>query len=244
MATLICPVKPGDLNEELRYSLRSWEANLLPGEEKQLIIVGHCPAWLQPDNFIRGNVSKSMDRVVFENVLLGAEYALEQGVEEVIVMNDDMICLDPVTDVPKVRRNISLREHASLAGEVSWWGRSLRATLSLSEVWGVEDPQSYEVHRPLVADAARLTRALLSAAEDMSKHDALKDLLHPQWRTVYGIAFDGLDDQHLPVRDVKVSGTKTPVIGSPWLSTDDSSWRFLGAAIRKRFQNPSRWETQ
>lgn len=49
---LICPVRPGDRNEELRYALRSWEANLLLPGGLELLVVGHCPPWLQPDQFV------------------------------------------------------------------------------------------------------------------------------------------------------------------------------------------------
>lgn len=242
---LLCPVRPGDDNEELRYSLRSWETNLLPGVEKHLIIVGYCPSWLRPDHFIKGNTVPEMDRVVFENVLLGASYVTaEHGAREVIVMNDDMFCLDPVTDVPKVRRNITLREHVSTVPRTTWWGRSLKSTVALAEAWGVEEPQSYEVHRPLVADSALLWGALLEAVAAMQSEGSLRGQPYPQWRTVYGMSFDGHDDEYIPVRDVKVLGTRKPRVGSPWLSTDEVSWKYLSSAIRKRFQNPSRWETQ
>ena len=244
MAVLICPVKPGDHNEELRYSLRSWDANLLPGEDKFLVVVGDCPSWVKPDHFIKGNHTRLMDRVVFENVLLGAEYAVHQGLSEIIVMNDDMFCLDPVTDVPKVRRNISLKAHAGKVRGGSWWSQSLDSTVKLAELWGRPDASSYEVHRPLVAASEEFVAALNAMRDhvDVDGDEVLGRGAFPQWRTAFGLHRTGRDKEYIPVRDVKVSGNSNPRVGSPWISTDDSSWRYLGPAIRKRFQNPSRWE--
>ncbi len=40
---LICPVRPGDSNEELRYAARSWETNLHLGSDLRLMTVGYKP---------------------------------------------------------------------------------------------------------------------------------------------------------------------------------------------------------
>lgn len=240
MTLLICPVKPGDDNEELRYALRSLEENLLLPGGLQLLVVGDCPSWLQPDHFLKGNLHKSMDRVVMDNVYLGSEYAVDtlhvDG--DVVYINDDMFCLDPVLEVPKVRRNISLRQQVAKNPPVAWWGKSLASTLRLAQKWGYSDPHSYEVHRPLLADPKKMMESLTKAVLDSPADGSA-----PQWRTVYGMRLHyQTQKKFIPVRDVKISGQQQPRLGSPWLSTDDSSWRYIGPAIRKRFPNPSRWE--
>ena len=117
---LICPVRPGDTNEELRYALRSWETNLHPvqqwDERLSLMTVGYKPSWLNPDEHVEGNRYTSMPLAVFDNVRLGAEAADMCG-ESVVFMNDDFFCLDPVGAVLPVRRNATLDENrAQFAG--------------------------------------------------------------------------------------------------------------------------------
>jgi hypothetical protein len=153
---LICPVRPGDTNEELRYALRSWETNLhllAPwswelggGQSLTLMTVGDCPSWLSPDHHVPGNLHSSLAFNVFDNVLLGAQEAVTWDEEECLYMNDDFFCLDPVGAVLPVKRNISLADHIARvgAGSSTWWGQSLRLTASwLAEV-GFPHPDSYD----------------------------------------------------------------------------------------------------
>lgn len=234
---LICPVRPGDTNEELRYAMRSWEANLHLGSPLELMIVGHCPPWVKPDHHIEGNRYKSMPFAVFDNILLGAREALawreDSEEEEVVYMNDDFFCMDPVGAILPVRRNITLAQHiAKFSPQAStWWPRSLRLTASwLSEV-GFPHPWSYEAHRPLPASPSAMIEAL--SRWDLASGDTV-----PQWRTVYGVLNEV--EAH-PVVDAKLSA-KSLGIGTPWLSTSDQTWRRYAMEFRKRFQKQSRWE--
>jgi len=231
---LICPVRPGDNNEELRYALRSWETNLHPGSDLSLMTVGDCPSWLAPDDHVPGNQHSSLAFNVFDNVFMGALSARDEWEEdEVLFMNDDFFCLDPVGTVLPVKRNISLADHITRVGQGSstWWGQSLRLTASwLAEV-GFPHPDSFEVHRPLPATPSGMVEAL--GQWDMGSQDMV-----PQWRTVYGV-LNKVDAY--PVVDAKL-GTKQRGVGTPWVSTSDQTWRIYAAGIRKRFQKPSRWE--
>lgn len=234
MTLLICPVRPGDSNEELRYALRSWETNLiLP--DLRLLIVGHCPPWVQPDNFVPGNRHKSMPFAVFDNIRIGASAAICDGEDEVIYMNDDFFCMDPVGSILPVRRNCTLAEQIDKFpnGPGLWWPLSLRLTAAWLASEGYPSPDSYEVHRPLVADA----QAMLDALDrwDITSSDTV-----PQWRTVYGVLNKV---EAYPVQDAKLGQHQTGV-GTPWLSTTDNSWRRYRTAMQKRFQKPSRWEVQ
>lgn len=230
---LICPVRPGDVNDELRYAMRSWETNLIMPLE--LWTVGYRPQWLKPDHHIPGNRFKSMPLAVFDNILQGAKAVAdsEGPAEEVIFMNDDFFCLDPSGSVLPIRRDISLAEHVALAPANSglWWPRSLRLTASWLAEQGFPHPHSFEVHRPLLATAGGMVDAL--SRWNMEGQDTV-----PQWRTVYGV-LNNIDAY--PVSDVKLGRTTTG-IGSPWISTSDSTWRIHATSIKKRFQKPSRWE--
>lgn len=236
---LICPVRPGDNNEELRYAIRSWETNLHPvhqwDEHLTLLTVGDCPSWLEPDVHVPGNRQSSMPFNVFDNVLLGSEAAIECGYDgqSVLFMNDDFFCLDPVGAVLPVRRNITLAEHIAKfpEGASTWWPQSLRLTASwLAEV-GFPHPDSFEVHRPLPATPSAMIEAL--SRWDMGSGDTV-----PQWRTVYGTL---AKVDAYPVGDAKL-GTKQRGVGTPWVSTSDQTWRIYAASMRQRFQKPSRWE--
>lgn len=236
MTLLICPVRPGDSNEELRYAMRSWETNLiLPN--MRLLIVGHCPAWVKPDHFIEGNHFDSVALAVFDNVRLGAGEAAAMGEEEVIYMNDDFFCLDPVGAILPVKRNQTLAQHIAVFPEnaSSWWPKSLRLTASWLSEQGYPHPDSYEAHRPLLVRP----RAMLMATYRWLDGSPGKIAdLPPQWRTIYGV-LNEVDAY--PVQDCKI-GTKNTGIGSAWISTSDQSWRRFATSIMKRFQKPSRWE--
>lgn len=238
---LICPVRPGDTNEELRYAIRSWETNLhliTPWNEYDsltLMVVGDCPSWLKPDIFLPGNLFTSMPHAVFKNIKDASYEASEvHGFNDALYMNDDFFCLDPVGAVLPVRRAVTLADHiAKYPGQAStWWPKSLRLTASwLSEV-GFPHPWSYEVHRPMPASPSAMFDAL--SRWDLASGDTV-----PQWRTIYGALNEV---EAFPVIDGKL-GRNQKGIGTPWVSTSDQTWRVYAASMRKRFQKPSRWES-
>ena len=230
---LICPVRPGDANEELRFALRSWETNLLYPEGLNLMTVGYKPSWLDPDFHVEGNLHASMPLAVFSNVKMGAEAALNEGYRDVLYMNDDFFCLDPMESVVPVRRNCSLADQIAQfpANASSWWPTSLRLTASWLADQGFPHPDSYEVHRPLPADAGDMLTAL-------SRWEWGSAPTVPQWRTVYGVLNSV---EAVPVRDAKLS-PRSPGFGTPWVSTSDQTWRRYAGDIKRSFQKPSRWE--
>lgn len=233
---LICPVRPGDVNEELRYALRSWETNLHLdplGSVDTLMTVGYKPSWLRPDLHVEGNRFKSMPLAVFDNVLIGAATAVREGWIEAVYMNDDFFCLDPVGSILPVKRNMTLEQHIGIAGDSSslWWPRSLRLTASWLSDQGFPHPDSYEVHRPLFCDPQGMVDAL--SRWDMEGQETV-----PQWRTVYGVINEV---EAYPVVDAKL-GRQLTGYGTPWVSTSDQTWRVHGRQIKPRFQKPSRWE--
>lgn len=233
MTLLICPVRPGDSNEELRYAMRSWETNLvLPN--LTLLTVGHKPAWVQPDYHVEGNHYPSVPHAVFDNVRLGSRAAANMNYDEAVFMNDDFFCLDPVGVILPVRRNCSLAQHLAQFPPNAglWWPRSLRRTAEWLTEQGFPDAPSYEVHRPLVVSPRGMVKALNQWGET-AREDTV-----PQWRTVYGVT--QRVDAH-PVEDAKLGGRLTGV-GTPWISTSDQTWRRYAASMRARFPEPSRWE--
>lgn len=233
MTLLICPVRPGNTNEELRYALRSWETNLREPSGLYLLTVGYRPSWLEPDEHIDGNRFGSVQANVFTNILLASEYAQRSVHENHIFMNDDFFCLDPVLSVPVTRRDITLAQHSRLYPnwQTMWFSRSLDLTASWLIEAGFPQPWSYDLHRPLPAPPGAMFEAL-------SKWEGGYDGDVPQWRSLYGNYWNV---DAIPVLDVKV-GTKGATTHSPWLSTSDRTWPRVGRDIMRRFQKPSRWE--
>ena len=230
---LICPVRPGDTNEELKFALRTWETNLLYPEGLTLMTVGYKPSWLEPDFHVEGNLHASMPHAVFSNVKMGAEAALNEGYHDVLYMNDDFFCLDPMESVLPVRRDCTLAQQIGRfpAHASSWWPASLRLTASWLAEQGFPHPDSFEVHRPLLGTAPGMFAAL-------SRWEWGSAPIVPQWRTVYGVLNEV---KAYPVRDAKLS-VRTKGIGTPWLSTSDETWRLYRGTIGRGFQKPSRWE--
>lgn len=236
MTLLICPVRPGDSNEELRYAIRSWETNLIM-PDLELMVVGYCPVWLKPDHYYTGNIFPSVPFAVWDNVRHGARMAAEGGWDEAIYMNDDFFCLDPTPGVLPVRRNCTLAEHVGqFAPNVStWWARSLRLTADWLSGQGFTQPWSYEAHRPLLCKP----EAMLSALDRWeSEHNLASVDMVPQWRTIYGVLNEV---EAYPIQDAKL-GVHQSGVGTPWISTSDEIWRRYASAMAKRFRKPSRWE--
>lgn len=243
MTLLICPVRPGDANEELRYAMRSWEENLHPVQQWDadliLMTVGYKPSWVEPDFHVEGNRYPSVPMAVFDNVRLGAEEALARGLDgqNVVYMNDDFFCMDPIGAILPVRRNCTLAQHLARFPHNTghWWAKSLRLTASWLSEEGYPSPDSYEVHRPLLARPGAMAETLgrWADAHPLGSTDTV-----PQWRTMYGVINEV---QAYPVQDAKLSMNQ-PGVGTPWLSTSDLTWRRYASAMKKRFQKPSRWE--
>lgn len=239
MTLLICPVRPGDSNEELRHALRSWEANLHLDTDLTLVTVGYKPDWLAPDHHVEGNQYKSVPLAVFDNILLGSKAVVDWGWgdHDAIFMNDDFFCLDPVGSVLPVRRNCSLEQHLAQfpVNAGMWWPKSLRLTLSFLQEAGYPQPWSYETHRPLSGSPSGMFEALSRWQEGCAHWT--RDTV-PQWRTLYGVLNEV---EAYPVQDVKL-GLASDGYGTPWVSTSDQSWRKYAAGIKKRFPETSHWE--
>jgi hypothetical protein len=235
---LLCPVRPGDVNEELRYAMRSWEQNLVMPDGLELMTVGYRPAWLKPDHHIEGNRFKSVPLAVFDNIWLASQAT--GSTDTALYMNDDFFCLDPLDSVLPVKRNQSLAEQIAQFPHNAglWWPRSLALTASWLASEGYPSPDSYEAHRPLPAQPEHMFSALSRWRDSVGWTETDIPDAVPQWRTLYGV----LNEVHAhPVADCKL-GMKTSGVGSPWISTSDQTWRRYGPSLVKRFQKPSRWE--
>lgn len=227
MRDIVCPVRPGDLNDELRFSLRTLEANF--PQHGDIWIVGYLPNWLTNVHHIPGNGYRG-NRNVYRNILAAAEHP--DTPDEFYVWNDDFLLTAPIADIP-------VYYHSKLADQIApikkrpgtWWHRSLIFTHKVLQRAGYEDPLSYELHLPLPVHKQGMADALRRFLDEDENG------IPPQWRTLYGVVNDIGGTQH---SDTKARG-RSPVL-EPFLSTTDSTFRYFRNYFQMHYPQPSRYE--
>ncbi|QKW06932.1 hypothetical protein HUT18_11540 [Streptomyces sp. NA04227] len=226
---IVVPVRVGATNEQLRFALRSWAANL---PHRHVWIVGHKPTWVRGVKHIptRQNGTK------YQNTTAAVRAACSSGdVSDVFLLcNDDFFVMTPQPDgMPVLHRGPVSRVEAYYASRAS--GRylaGLRETRDLLVSLGHENPMSYELHVPLPVAKDQMLKAL-----DVGRH---LTVVHK--RTLYGnLAGLGGDE----IRDVKMLN-RSPRFDqeSAFLSTmpDTFAHGYVGAHIRRSFPRACRYE--
>ena len=233
MLDIIYPVRPGETNEELRYSLRSLEASY--PNHGTIWVVGHLPGWLTGVEFIEGNLSKSPRTNVYQNIQAACSHS---GVsDEVIVMNDDFFITQPVEKIQLCYRG-TLAAHLALprlrvsTNGASWWKDSLLTTQVCLQALGYDAPLSYELHVPMPINRHRMR-------ETLERFAAVTPANPPQWRSLYG-NLHGEPDEIVQSEDSKVF--RNAPLRRPYHSTTDLSWRHFRAPLAAMFPEPSRYE--
>ena len=225
---VVYPVRPGDTNEELRFSLRALEAHL---PHATVWMVGYKPSWVTGVEYLPGNTASKRANL-WHNLLAACRHP--DISDECVIMNDDFMVTTPIEEVPVLYRG-TLRDHLNLPRVVrgeSWWRESLRTTLVMLQTLGFEDPVSYELHTPF-----RCNKTLMLETLERFKHITPDN--PPQWRSLYG-------NLH------KVGGKQSAdgkaynrgPIHTPFHSTDDRTFRYFTAQLNEMFPEPSRYETR
>lgn len=220
-------VRPGDRNEELRYSIRSIVANL-PFDE--LVVAGHVPKWLAPDVPLeveqRPGAKQSNARANLEAAIESSDVS-----DPFLYLNDDMFVMAPVAIMPVYFRGTvddMLAEYAKL--RTSGYMVALRKTRDLLVELGLPQ-RCYELHLPFPVDKDGLRRALELGAGIPGVH----------WRTLYGNLVD-IGGESRP--DCKIYGLERGYETWDFLSTDDRRFaRYpVGEYIRAAFPEPTPYE--
>ncbi len=238
---LLYIVRPGDDNEELKYSLRSVAANLPHG---RIFIAGHTPAW------VTGVVSVPTDQTerLFTlrqkfarcrgNLLAGISHQ-EIG-EDVLLFNDDFFITERISEVPVLH-------YGTLSDFMGYFRRESKITSSymlaeqythqwLQQYHGIGVPLSYSLHVPLPVKRD-LFREILTALPGAIPGTSLP----PHVRTVYG-NLAGLGGRKSP--DVKVlRRTLSRPLSKPFSSTSDRTFVMgAGSVLRSMFNTPCQYE--
>lgn len=211
----VYPVRMGDRNEELRYSLRS----LTNAGIDQVVIVGHKPAWVRNVEHI---YVPQEPRLKAKNVWGIYEAIAKDGPDEFVLFNDDIYVMRPIEIKPLHRGKLAdLVARNSHKLDVFW-----RTYREASELLG-PDALSYDnLHSPLP-----LTREGLA--------EALRVFYHAYAiKTVAGNILN-LGGEYAPnAKNPKQFRDRL------YLSSSDKSFmtNSMGAFIRSKFPEPSKFE--
>lgn len=225
---IVIPVRAGDYNDELRWTLRCLQTNY--PHYGRIWIVGHKPNWLTNVEFIPGNPSRHLHANIYLNLLAAATHPDVPA--QFLIFNDDFFVTEPINDIP-IGYRCTLREHLAIRGArrgAAWWRDSLRTTMICLQTAGFDDPISYELHIPLPVrkDLLAVTLTRFAAVEPQNP---------PQWRSLYG-------NLHR-IGGRKIIDGKAYVMGAintPFHSTDDNLWRQYSRQFAARWPTPSRYE--
>lgn len=219
-------VRPGDYNEELRYSLRS----LRNFPHKRVWIVGHTPSWVQNVWSIPGNLHSSKYRNVPDNIRIACETLTAR---RLVIFNDDFYVTAPVTELPSLHR-VTLREHIKKSKRGPW-RQSLRETMAWARERGL-DPKtalSYELHVPVAVDRKKMLAAVRECLDWPGGAP-------PQWRTVYGLMWGVAAE---PAVDGKLMSARSRRGSTAFLSSEDNTFRvLLRRELQDLFPDPSPYE--
>lgn len=239
------------LTSELRYSLRSVDANVAGLGEVHS--VGGRPEWAREIIWHRVRQSQTKHVNTWGNWLHLAELARRGDVpDEFVIMNDDFFAMRPVPDPIAATAQGSVDEWiaARKFGGASVPADVMTRTRDMLEGLGVprEKQRSFELHMPFPVRATAFADAMA----------ALKPLVHPKqaawdgWRIAKRTAvanLAGLAGEAIEVAaDVKVREVTEAMPDSAWWSTSDESFRrapfkkSMGDRIRSAFPEPCRFE--
>jgi hypothetical protein len=229
-------VKPGDDNEELRYSLRSVHRNM---PHERVWIFGHRPPWVSPA--VRHVFVAQQDpaRWKRQNAMALLRAMTDRAdLDKFVLFNDDFFVTEMTGPEPPPRHRGSLAEFAlgrwHIAPGGHYAGVMMRTVALLREA-GLGDGLTYETHTPMTMTREQLELTLAyidrhSAGEMVAPRSILGNL-HRLGGELIG--------------NVKIYGPEpASPDAAPFLSTTDCSFRYheIGKRLRRAFPDPSPYE--
>lgn len=215
-------VRPGERNEELRYSLRS----LSNVRHDKVWIVGHKPAWVHGVEYVKGNDAKGRPE-------LKAMHNLQRACDAVdaprfVVMNDDMYVMRPLEYVPALHDGPLTERIESAAG---YYKRQLIAALDVMRGWS-HDLIAWTLHIPFLVDRLKLRQALAIVMSTAYRY-------LPEWRSVYGNLWSLRGER---AADVKIRSRRDTIPAGPFLSSSDSTFPIVRPVLQAAFPEPGPYE--
>lgn len=151
---IVIPLRGGAWNDELRYCLRSIEANV---PHDRIVIVGGKPSWLRPGESLihlpRVQVASKWQNSIgnVTHAILSLQDTELPLSSPFLLFNDDFYCLKPIERMPVYTQGPLLKviEHYQRNRHTGAYWRGMRATYALLKDLGFERPLSYGLHLPL-----------------------------------------------------------------------------------------------
>jgi len=221
---VVIPVRPGDTNPELRYTLRSL-ANVPHGA---VHVVGYAPRWVSRQSVNVIPVEPRGAGTVVANMAAAVRSA--DVADSFLLFNDDFYVTRPIPGVPVLNRGRvnAVISRMRAANGVNAYVRGVIATRDHLAKLGYSDPWSFELHVPML-----MRRSILRVALAMAVFPRFN------WRTAYG-ALAGLSGTTIP--DVKVYRPTDPIPAGPFLYTSDRSFRHFAEHVADLFPEPCEYE--
>lgn len=228
---VIYTVRPGDENDELRYSLRSVAANL---EHSGVTIVGHAPAWVQNVTVI----PTKQDGEKYENTAFNWYKAVldHTGSDEFIAFNDDFYVMQPVEKVEYYHKGDLAAAIDKQQAKPGPYLYTMQRTQDALHKLGFFGNYHYGVHIPMVMRKSQY-RAMIAALDSLGYE--LKDV---QARTMYGNMYR-VGGQ--AIEDVKSSNRGSDIASNDtFLSSNDQAFYEgkIGQLLRDSFKNKCKYE--
>ncbi|MBP5723962.1 MAG: hypothetical protein J6X18_10385 [Bacteroidales bacterium] len=222
-------VKNAPINEELRYSLRSVDANF---PHRKVWIYGGKPSDIEPDVFVsvrqvgltKWEKVRNMLRLVCENKSITEDFWL---------FNDDFFVNQKPTDFQPIYDGSIYKRIVQIESrnydKPSPYTAQLRQMVKELERRCPDSPMNnYAVHFPMLVNREKMMTIL-------------NRFQSPMFRVLYGNYWDigGVD-----MKDMKILRNSGVPDDALYLSSDDSSFmtREIGRYIRKKFNQKSRFE--
>ena len=238
MPDILYIVRPGDDNDELRYSLRSL-TNLPHG---RVWIAGHKPAWLTNVEHIPTTQPGSKH----ENATLNLRAALTHPdiPARLVLFNDDFFVMQPTAEMPVLHAG-PLKAFCTayaMAHMPNAHSTAMRDSIDMLARLGLDRPLTYSIHYPMPIDTAGMLDTLDRINAERKHIGARAHRLHR--RSIYG-NLHNIGGQYV-ASDCKVSDREPrDYTDQPFLSTNDASFRTgpVGEHMRAVFPDPSPYET-
>lgn len=229
MNDIVYFVKNASQNEELRYSLRSVDANF---PCRKVWVYGGKPADIVPDEFIS---VRQIGTTKWEKVrnMLKSVCENEKITEDFWLFNDDFFINQKPTDFQPIYDGSIYKRIVQIEGrnydKPSQYSMQLRLMLKELERRCPDAPMNnYAVHFPMLVNREKMLTVL-------------NRFTSPMFRVLYGNYWNigGVD-----MGDMKILRNNNIPEDAVYLSSDDNSFMTgeIGRYIRKKFNGKSRFE--
>lgn len=230
---IVCPVRIGNRNEELRYALRSWHKNL---GYRNIILFGAPPAWTC------GLLKRPMRQSSYNfrmNTTLMMEAACRDAMisDPFVWMNDDYFIMKTLPEIPKLHRGPIDEVIFSQSDHKRTYIQGMIATkgLLIEEGFEADSILSYELHMPILIHKVAMLYSL-----NVYRNSRLPNL---HKRTLYGNIVDYGGERICDNKIISQSADWDR--NATFVSTSDNSFEKypIGQWLRQQFPEPSPYET-